>query len=96
MFGVPSQNGGIPGPLSGSQTQKENIYSAATVVAYLADPQFDGEITYDANDDGSPNGGFGIEVFAAGLRNPFGLVKHSNGNLYATDNGPNLCTSSKR
>jgi glucose/arabinose dehydrogenase len=83
-------NAGIPGRLTGKQIQKDNYYSAATVVAYLADPKFDGIITYDAEDDGVPHGGNGIEVFAAGTRNPFGICLHSNGNLYASDNGPNF------
>jgi hypothetical protein len=83
-------NGGIPGPLTTKQIQKENYYSAATVVAYLADPQFNGFITYDANDNGTPNGGHGVKIFAAGTRNPFGIVMHSNGNLYGTENGSNL------
>jgi glucose/arabinose dehydrogenase len=83
-------NGGVPGPLSGSQIQLENYYSAATIVAYLADPLFDGTITYDAPDNGTPNGGHGIEIFAAGQRNPYDLVLHSNGYIYGTDNGPNL------
>lgn len=59
-------------------------------MANLVDPLFDGTITYDAPDDGTPNGGHGIEIFAAGTRNPFGLVLHSSGNLYGTDNGSNL------
>jgi hypothetical protein len=83
-------NGGIPGRLTGKQIQKDNYYSSATVVAHLADPLFNGAITYDAPDDGIPNGGYGIEVFAAGTRNPFGICLHSNGNLYASDNGPNF------
>lgn len=82
-------NAGLPGPLTGKQTQKENYYSASTVVAHLWRPDFNGAITYDAPDDGTPNGGSGIEVFTPGQRNPFGIVLHSNGNLYATDNGPN-------
>ena len=85
-------NGGVPGQLTGKQVQKDNYYSSSAVVAYLADPLFDGTITYDADDDGTPNGGNGIDVFAAGLRNSFGIVLHSNGNLYATDNGPNFGT----
>jgi glucose/arabinose dehydrogenase len=83
-------NGGIPGPLTGKQIQKDNYYSASTVVANLADPLFNGYITYDAVDNGTPNGGHGIEVFAPGNRNPFGIVMHSNGYLYGTDNGSNL------
>ena len=51
---------------------------------------FNGAITYTAEDDGIPNGGHGIEVFASGTRNPFGIHLHSNGNLYASDNGPNF------
>jgi len=83
-------NGGIPGPLTGSQIMKENFFSAATVVAYMGRPNFDGNITYSALDDGEPDLTKGVEVFAAGERNPFGIVLHSNGYLYATDNGPNL------
>ena len=83
-------NGGIPGPLTTKQTQKDSYYSSATVVAELADPNFDGVIKYDAVDDGTPNAGYGISVFAPGNRNPYGIVLHSNGYLYGTDNGPNL------
>jgi glucose/arabinose dehydrogenase len=82
-------NGGVPGPLSGSGKMKENYFSASNVVAKISDPLFDGFIEYDAPDDGSPINFNGISVFAPGLRNPFGLTLHSNGNLYGTDNGPN-------
>ena len=82
-------NGGEPGSLSGSGKMKENYFSASTVVANLSNPLFDGFIEYDAPDDGSPINFNGVSVFAPGLRNPFGLTLHSNGNLYATDNGPN-------
>lgn len=83
-------NGGLPGKISGSLLQKENYYSAATLVAAIHEPGFDGTITYDAFDDGKPNGGSGIEIFCSGTRNSFGLTLHSNGYLYATDNGPNF------
>lgn len=82
-------NGGVPGRLSGSGIMKENYFSAATNVANLAHPMFDGFIEYDAIDDGSPVNATGVSVFAPGLRNPFGITLHSNGNLYGTDNGPN-------
>jgi IPT/TIG domain/Glucose / Sorbosone dehydrogenase len=82
-------NGGEPGRLSGSGRMKENYFSASTIVADLSHPNFDGFIEYDAPDDGSPINFYGISVFAPGLRNPFGLTLHSNGYLYATDNGPN-------
>jgi glucose/arabinose dehydrogenase len=83
-------NSGVPGKLTGKQVQKDNYYSSATVMAKVSDPLFNGAISYDKIDDGIPNGGYGIEVFAAGTRNPFGICLHSNGNLYATDNGPNV------
>jgi hypothetical protein len=81
-------NGGVPGPLSQTQKLKENFLSAAVNVAYLADTDFDGTITWSDLDDGDMDAS-GIESFAFGLRNPYGLVLHSNGELYATDNGPN-------
>jgi glucose/arabinose dehydrogenase len=83
-------NGGVPGRTSGSQKQKENPLSATTLVAYLSRPNFKGFMTYTKDDDGDLNSGFDVEVFAAGQRNPLGIVLHSNGNLYATDNGPDV------
>jgi glucose/arabinose dehydrogenase len=83
-------NAGVPGRLSGTRLLKENPLSAATLVAYLSDPTFDGNIQYDAPDDGNIIGGKGIKVFASGQRNSFDITLHSNGNLYATDNGPNV------
>lgn len=53
---------------------------------------YDGAVTY------SPAGVYSstvdqvsgdVSVYASGLRNPYDLVWHSNGKLYATDNGPN-------
>jgi IPT/TIG domain/Glucose / Sorbosone dehydrogenase len=70
----------------------ENYFSAAVLVANMGVPGFNGSITYHAPDNGNPITAFGpsgVEVFAAGLRNPFGVFVHSNGNVYATDNGPN-------
>lgn len=58
-------------------------------MAYLAGINFEPNIQYDAPDDGLPTT-YGVEVFASGLRNPFGICLHSNGYLYGTDNGPNL------
>jgi glucose/arabinose dehydrogenase len=83
-------NGGVPGRISSSQLQKENYYSAAVLVAYIHKPGFNGTITYDSDDDGTPVGGSGIEIFTSGNRNAFGIMLHSNGYLYVSDNGPNL------
>jgi glucose/arabinose dehydrogenase len=82
-------NGGVPGPLSSSRLLKENFLSAAINVAYLSHPAFNGNIQWSAPDDGNMIAS-GIDVFAPGLRNAFGLTLHSNGKLYATMNGPNL------
>lgn len=83
-------NGGVPGRISGSGLLIENFYSASIVRAQLSLPTFNGAIQYDAPNDGNPtSSAVGVDVFAPGLRNPFGLVLHSNGYLYATDNGPN-------
>lgn len=85
-------NGGIPGELSRNLLMSENYFSAAILVANMGRPSFNGFITYDAKNDGNPVSGVGqngVEVFASGLRNPFGITLHSNGNLYATENGPN-------
>jgi glucose/arabinose dehydrogenase len=83
-------NAGVPGAMSGSNLQKEGLFSAAALVAYLGRDDFDGHLLYDQVDDGNLIKGSGIEVFSSGLRNPYDLVLHSiNGNIYATDNGPN-------
>jgi len=85
-------NGGLPGSTSQSQLQKENYFSAATLIVNYGAEGFNGDITYDADEDGNPITGFGpqgVEVFAAGNRNPYDVVLHSNGRLYGTDNGPN-------
>jgi hypothetical protein len=86
-------NGGIPGELSRSLIMKDNFFSSAILVANLGKPNFNGVITYNAPIDGDPITGYGpngVEIFAPGLRNPYGIVMHSNGELYATDNGKSL------
>jgi len=69
----------------------ESALSAAILVADVNNPGFDGELIYDP--PGQPldynvdlvSGD--VDVFAPGLRNSYDLVFHSNGHLYATDNG---------
>jgi len=67
--------------------------SGAILVADIKAPGFNGTVTYSPADATNPNivqtGGAGVQVYAPGFRNPYGLVWHSNGKLYATDNGPN-------
>jgi IPT/TIG domain/Glucose / Sorbosone dehydrogenase len=82
-------NGGIPGPLSSSRILKENFLSASISVAYVNHPQFNGTIQWSAPDDGNMIAK-GIDVFAPGVRNSYSVTIHSNGLMYATDNGPNV------
>jgi len=79
-------NSGVPGLLSSSGLQGENIIGSATLVAKLSDASFNGTIEYTSTGKMVPNDG--IMVFATGERNSYDLVFHSNGNIYATDNGP--------
>jgi glucose/arabinose dehydrogenase len=84
---------GIPGELSSSQKLNENILSGATLVAHLGRADFDGHITYDDDNNGdivTGGGPSGVEVYASGMRNPYGILLHSNGKLYGTDNGANV------
>jgi glucose/arabinose dehydrogenase len=81
-------NAGVPGALSGSGAQPDNVLSSATLVARLKTPGFTGTLSYNSA-TGVLLPGSGIIVYASGERNPFGIVQHTNGNLYGTDNGPN-------
>jgi len=78
----------------------ETPLSAAILVADVGAPGFDGAVTYDPStpptDDNVDQTGGDVEVFAPGTRNPYDLLVHSNGSIYATDNGasgPNTSTS---
>lgn len=73
--------GGIPeSPLSGAILRFD-----------MRSPDFDGRIVYtDYRDPGTTTIESGtVEIFASGMRNVFGMSMHSNGKLYAADNGPN-------
>lgn len=84
-------NSGAPGEgLNGFRD--EGPLSAATLIAYIRRPGFDGHITHSDPEPGVAHqtGGFDVQVYAPGFRNPYDLVMHSNGYLYGTDNGPNV------
>jgi glucose/arabinose dehydrogenase len=70
----------------------ESPLSAAMLMADVNDPSFDGTLVYSPSGEPLDHNvdlvSGDVEVFAAGLRNPYDLVFHSNGLLYATDNGP--------
>ncbi|OSX69651.1 hypothetical protein BU14_1304s0002, partial [Porphyra umbilicalis] len=70
----------------------ENPLSAATVLARLSRPNFNGTVTYDQErrpDLAVKTSGDDVAVYASGLRNSFGMVRHTSGRLFATDNGMN-------
>lgn len=73
-------------PLGGIE---ENPLSGASLVADVNKPGFNGEITYNSvQNPGKATQDTGdVFVFSAGWRNSFGITLHSNGFLYATDNG---------
>ncbi len=76
------QVGGIP----------ESPLSGAILIAKLSlGTKFDGKIMYNQKKDpGTAKVVSGsVEVYAAGMRNVFGMTRHSNKFIYAMDNGPN-------
>jgi len=84
--------GGIP----------ESPLSGAILKAFTSRPNFNGQIEYRDRVTGLPitdqrggenavvAPGADIEVFAPGMRNPFDVLVHTSGAIYATDNGPNV------
>ncbi|KAK1863091.1 hypothetical protein I4F81_005654 [Pyropia yezoensis] len=79
--GIPAEKLGFVGasPLSG-----------AIVHAAITKPNFNGAIKYDQMKDESKARKVSgdVRIYAAGTRNSFGMVLHTNGHVYATDNGP--------
>lgn len=64
----------MPGALSQTYLQDENYLSAATLIARgVTSNSFDGAIDYDV--DGNMIAGFDVQVYAAGLRNPFDVSR---------------------
>lgn len=69
----------------------ENPLSAASLVADINKSGFDGKITYSSTDAGAATQtGGDVRVYSSGWRNSFGIAIHSNGFLYATDNGASV------
>jgi len=93
-------NAGVRWPLLGDAP--ESPLSGAILRARTSDPNFNGVCVYLDSTSGVPNNDqvFGeevdldpsvdIEVWAAGFRNAWDMVLHTNGSVYATDNGPNM------
>ncbi len=67
----------------------ENPLSASSLIARVEDANFNGRIRYRPLTPSYARQVSGdVEVYMAGLRNSFGVNVHSNGLVYATDNGP--------
>jgi len=71
----------------------ETPLSAAVLIADVRRPGFDGAITYNATTDeryAVQTGGWDVTPYAVGVRNSYDSVLHTDGHLYATDNGANV------
>ncbi|MGB2694352.1 MAG: VWA domain-containing protein [Dehalococcoidia bacterium] len=70
----------------------ETPLSGAILVADIHAPGFNGAITYSPAgaplDDDVNQASGSVTAYATGFRNPYDLVLHSNGLIYATDNAP--------
>ena len=82
---------GIYDPPGNELYWPESPLSAAILVADIHAPGFDGALTYDpAGEPVDHNVDLvsgDVAVYAPGLRNAYDLVLHSNGHIYATENG---------
>jgi hypothetical protein len=93
-------NAGVPAPNLGDVD--ESPLSASINFARLRDPGFDGQLAYVHAGTGLPtqsaldglqtelSAGRGVGVYVPGLRNSFDLVWTTRGQVFATDNGPNV------
>ena len=86
-------NAGVINPdPEGLFQRAESPLSGAMLVADIHEQGFDGTIEYsplNTYSDTVDQTRGDVSVYAPGFRNPYDLVWHSNGRLYATDNGPN-------
>ncbi len=87
-----TSNAGASRPGDGIGGVPESPLSGAIVEADYMRPGFDGEIKYNQyHRPGQARIISGdVRVYASGLRNCFGMTRHANGQIYATDNGPNI------
>lgn len=83
-----STNAGVPSdPLGGID---ESPLSAAILEIPYLKAGFNGKVTYTSTDAVSTDVASGdVGIYSTGFRNSFGIIRHSNGIVYATDNGPN-------
>lgn len=68
----------------------ESPLSGASLIADVSKAGFDGRVLYNSVDPSiARQVGGDVEVYSPGWRNSFELTLHSNGHIYATDNGAN-------
>lgn len=88
-----STNAGVNSPKDKLGGISESPLSAAILLAKLSrGAKFNGHVTYDqVRDPGTAKvtSGDSVVVYSSGIRNSFGLLRHTNGKIYATTNGPN-------
>ncbi|GAB0490528.1 hypothetical protein MMPV_001765 [Pyropia vietnamensis] len=88
-----STNAGYNGP--GSEKSgyvDESPLSAATLIAYISKgSSFDGHIKYNqmSNPTTAKQTSGDVAVYSSGVRNAYGILRHSSGAVYALDNGGN-------
>lgn len=85
-----STNAGIVDERLGGRP--ETPLSAAILIAPIGEAGFNGVITYDQLSDqaNAKQTGGDVSVYATGFRNCFGLTVTSKGEVWGTDNGPNV------
>ena len=85
-----ASDAGLADPSAATHYWHETPLSAAILMADVHAAGFNGHITYSGGpplDDNVNQTGGDVHTFAVGTRNPYDLVFHSNGHLYAADNG---------
>lgn len=87
-----STNAGVPKMGKDMMKMPESPLSGAILSFPFREMYFNGTITYEWHDNpGKTEKASGsVRVYAAGIRNVFGMALHSNGHVYGLDNGPNI------
>lgn len=82
-------NAGVPDNLLGGVA--DSPLSGSMLIASVEKNGFNGAVKYSSSSNPAAARKIGgqVETFAVGVRNSFGACVHSNGNIYATDNGGN-------
>lgn len=87
-----STNAGVPKMGKDMFKLPESPLSGAILSFPFRRSYFNGNITYNwpKNPGKTEKASGTVQVYAAGIRNVFGMMLHSNGHVYGVDNGPNI------